>query len=124
MCVCEWPRLALLLIKYPLDYEDLSAGEQVPFIFAHTLSPYPVHKSCSINACPTLFPGLSPPTPAALLELGSPRGSKRKGRAGQPCGRYLTRLAQGPGHRQLWYTRWTTVSEPFCTWQDTVRVTV
>ena len=77
-----------------------------------------------INACPTLFPGISPPTAAALLELGSPRGSVRKGRAGQPCGRYLTRLAQGPGHRQLWYTRCTTVSEPFCTWQDTVRVTV
>lgn len=71
-----------------------------------------------------LFLSINLPPLAVVLGLDSSKGIERKGRVGQPCSLYLTRLAQGPGHRQLWYTRWTTVSEPFCTWQDTVRVTV
>lgn len=71
-----------------------------------------------------LFASVNPPPQQLVLGSDSSKGAERKSRGGQPHSLYLTRLAQGPGHRQLWYTRWTTVSEPFCTWQDTVRVTV
>lgn len=40
------------------------------------------------------------------------------------CWPYLMRLEQGPGHRQLWNIRCTSVSVPLCTWHDTVFDTV
>lgn len=84
VCVCEWTRLALLLIKYPLDYEDHS-WEASPFHLCTHIVLILHTQRCSINACPTLFPGVSPPTPAALLELGSPRGDVRKAELASPA---------------------------------------